>query len=117
MAVAVLNINNMRDIENDSECGKRTMAVRLGQRKAKQYHFALLGLALASFAIYLLIQENRYGLACRFTQHYYCVQAWQSRLGNRKPAQIAPMMPVIVKCSLVTNLLFAGVVVAQTLLS
>lgn len=29
LAVAVLNINNMRDIENDSECGKRTMAVRL----------------------------------------------------------------------------------------
>ncbi|MGV2839861.1 1,4-dihydroxy-2-naphthoate polyprenyltransferase, partial [Vibrio cyclitrophicus] len=36
---------------------------------------------------------------------------------TEKPAQIAPMMPVIVKCSLVTNLLFAGVVVAQTLLS
>ena len=41
LAVAVLNVNNMRDIENDSKCGKRTMAVRLGQRNAKFYHFFL----------------------------------------------------------------------------
>ncbi len=39
--------------------GKRTMAVRLGQRKAKHYHFALLGLALVSFGAFtLLIQEK-----------------------------------------------------------
>ncbi|KOO10829.1 1,4-dihydroxy-2-naphthoate octaprenyltransferase, partial [Vibrio xuii] len=42
LAVAVLNINNMRDIENDKECGKRTVAVRLGQKKAKYYHSVLL---------------------------------------------------------------------------
>jgi 1,4-dihydroxy-2-naphthoate octaprenyltransferase len=33
------------------------------------------------------------------------------------PAQIAPMMPIVVKCSLVTNLLFSGVVIAQTLMT
>ena len=58
LAVAVLNINNMRDIENDRECGKRTVAVRLGQRKAKQYHFILLGGAILAFAAYLLIQDK-----------------------------------------------------------
>ncbi|MDG3398389.1 1,4-dihydroxy-2-naphthoate polyprenyltransferase, partial [Vibrio parahaemolyticus] len=36
---------------------------------------------------------------------------------TEKPAQIAPMLPVIVKCSLVTNVLFATIVVAQTLVS
>ncbi|CAH6783215.1 1,4-dihydroxy-2-naphthoate octaprenyltransferase [Vibrio chagasii] len=118
MAVAVLNINNMRDIENDSECGKRTMAVRLGQRKAKHYHFALLGLALVSFALYLLIQEKPVWISLPFLLSIVIVYkhgkaVWETE----KPAQIAPMMPVIVKCSLVTNLLFAGVVVAQTLLS
>ena len=108
----------MRDIENDSECGKRTMAVRLGQRKAKQYHFALLGCALVSFAIYLLIQEKPVWISLPFLLSIIIVYkhgkaVWETE----KPAQIAPMMPVIVKCSLVTNLLFAGVVVAQTLLS
>lgn len=32
LAVAVLNINNMRDIDNDRACGKKTVAVRLGER-------------------------------------------------------------------------------------
>ena len=71
MAVAVLNINNMRDIENDSECGKRTMAVRLGQTKAKHYHFLLLGSAIVAFSAYLVIQEkpslDKFAI---FTEHY-----------------------------------------------
>ena len=35
---AVLNLNNMRDIKNDKACGKRTLVVKLGLRKAKIYH-------------------------------------------------------------------------------
>lgn len=34
----VLNINNMRDIENDKASGKNTIATRLGLPKAKIYH-------------------------------------------------------------------------------
>ncbi|MDK9775129.1 MULTISPECIES: 1,4-dihydroxy-2-naphthoate polyprenyltransferase [Vibrio] len=118
LAVAVLNINNMRDIENDSQCGKRTMAVRLGQRKAKQYHFILLGSALVAFASYLLIQGKPVWISLPFLVSVYVVAqhgraVWQTQ----QPAQIAPMMPVVVKCSLVTNVLFATIVVAQTLVS
>lgn len=58
LAVAVLNVNNMRDIENDAQCGKRTVAVRLGQVRAKQYHFALLFGAVAAFAGYLVLQDK-----------------------------------------------------------
>lgn len=118
MAVAVLNINNMRDIENDSECGKRTMAVRLGQRKAKQYHFVLLSVAVLAFASYLLIQDKPAWISLPFSLSIISVYKHGKAVWDTdKPAQIAPMMPVIVKCSLVTNLLFAGVVVAQTLLT
>ena len=41
LSVAVLNLNNMRDIENDRACGKRTLVVRLGLKNALQYHFFL----------------------------------------------------------------------------
>ncbi|VEJ20508.1 1,4-dihydroxy-2-naphthoate octaprenyltransferase [Neisseria animaloris] len=41
----VLNINNMRDIDSDSAAGKTTVAVRLGLRRAKLYHTALLAAA------------------------------------------------------------------------
>ncbi len=118
LAVAVLNINNMRDIDNDRACGKRTVAVRLGQHKAKQYHFILLGGAVLAFTIYLLIQDKPVWISLPFLLSIYFVvdhgkAVWQAN----KPAQIAPMMPAIVKCSLVTNILFATIVVVQTLVS
>lgn len=118
LAVAVLNINNMRDIENDEVCGKRTVAVRLGQYKAKQYHSALLIGALLSFIVYLVLQPTPIWFCLPFLFSAIVVYkhgkaVWQAE----QPAQIAPMMPVIVKCSMVTNLLFASVVIAQTLAS
>ncbi|WP_025536302.1 1,4-dihydroxy-2-naphthoate polyprenyltransferase, partial [Vibrio parahaemolyticus] len=118
LAVAVLNINNMRDIENDRECGKRTVAVRLGQHKAKQYHFILLGGAILAFAAYLLIQDKPLWISLPFLLSVYVViHHGKAVWDTEKPAQIAPMLPVIVKCSLVTNVLFATIVVAQTLVS
>ncbi|MCX8807459.1 1,4-dihydroxy-2-naphthoate polyprenyltransferase [Vibrio parahaemolyticus] len=118
LAVAVLNINNMRDIENDRECGKRTVAVRLGQHKAKQYHFILLGGAILAFAAYLLIQDKPLWISLPFLLSVYVViHHGKAVWDTEKPAQIAPMLPVIVKCSLVTNVLFATIVVVQTLVS
>ncbi len=46
----VLNLNNMRDIENDSKTGKRTLVVKLGSKAAKNYHVIILSLAML-FAI------------------------------------------------------------------
>lgn len=46
LATAVLNVNNIRDIDNDKSCGKITLAVKWGERKAKQYHAALVSIAL-----------------------------------------------------------------------
>ncbi len=68
-----------------------------GQRKAKQYHFALLGLALASFAIYLLIQEKPVWISLPFLLSIIgsIYKHGKSRLGNRKTGQIAPMMPLL----------------------
>ena len=49
LATAVLNINNIRDIEADTRAGKNTVPVRLGRSKAVVYHwFLLLGAILAT---------------------------------------------------------------------
>jgi len=117
LAVAVLNINNMRDIENDEECGKRTVAVRLGQKRAKQYHSILLVSAIAVFASYLLLQPGPWWVSLPFLLSVFITYKHGKAVWlAEQPAQIAPMLPVIVKCSLVTNLLFAGVVIVQTLI-
>jgi 1,4-dihydroxy-2-naphthoate octaprenyltransferase len=41
-SVAVLNINNIRDIESDKQAGKMSIPVRLGPFKARIYHWILL---------------------------------------------------------------------------
>lgn len=49
MSMAVLNMNNMRDVDNDKASGKNTMVVKLGFSKAKMYHSGLLLLGMASW--------------------------------------------------------------------
>ncbi|MGL6237099.1 MAG: 1,4-dihydroxy-2-naphthoate polyprenyltransferase [Segniliparus sp.] len=47
-SAAVLAVNNLRDIEGDSQSGKRTLAVRLGQARTR---YLYLGLAVAPFLV------------------------------------------------------------------
>jgi 1,4-dihydroxy-2-naphthoate octaprenyltransferase len=47
-STAVLNLNNLRDHENDKVAGKKTMVVLLGFDKAKLYHWVLISIALAT---------------------------------------------------------------------
>ncbi len=46
IAVALLMANNVRDIPTDAEVGKRTLAVRLGDRNARLSYVAMLAVAL-----------------------------------------------------------------------
>jgi len=54
-AVAVLNVNNIRDIESDKLTGKNSIPVRLGRDRATKYHFFLLISGIATSLIYVLI--------------------------------------------------------------
>jgi 1,4-dihydroxy-2-naphthoate octaprenyltransferase len=47
LATAILVVNNLRDRETDARAGKRTLAVRLGERGALIEYFTLLSLAYA----------------------------------------------------------------------
>ncbi|MEM7373224.1 MAG: 1,4-dihydroxy-2-naphthoate polyprenyltransferase [Bacteroidota bacterium] len=53
-AVAVLNVNNIRDIESDKKAGKKSIPVRIGRRKAIAYHWFLLSAGLLSAMIYVM---------------------------------------------------------------
>lgn len=53
LAAALLQANNLRDIETDTEAGKRTLAVRLGRTRAGfLYAFTLMGVALSIGVLY-----------------------------------------------------------------
>ena len=52
LSVAVLNLNNMRDIENDKIAGKNTLVVKMGLEKAKKYHYTLISIAMVLFVFF-----------------------------------------------------------------
>lgn len=58
LAVAVLNINNIRDIESDKLAGKSSIPVRIGPARARHYHWLLLGLALLCAVVYVLLTNE-----------------------------------------------------------
>jgi len=51
-SAGVLNLNNLRDRENDRAFGKHTLVVKLGAQKAKGYHAALLLTGMLSAIAY-----------------------------------------------------------------
>lgn len=55
LAVGVLNINNIRDIDSDRQAGKFSIPVRLGRERARLYHWLLLGGAVAAALLYVLL--------------------------------------------------------------
>ena len=54
MSVAVLNLNNLRDHDNDAKYGKNTLVVKLGFENAKKYHAAILIVGWGAMLPYLL---------------------------------------------------------------
>ena len=54
---AVLNINNMRDDENDKASGKNSLVVKLGLKKAFVYHCLLIGGAFICLTVYLVLHQ------------------------------------------------------------
>ena len=58
LSAGVLNLNNMRDIENDTLSGKRTLVVNIGSKAAKVYHLLLISLSIAFSLIYTIVRFN-----------------------------------------------------------
>ena len=61
-SVAVLNLNNMRDIVNDAASSKRTVVVQLGSARAKYYHLILILAGLSIWTtlngVYVYLNNN-----------------------------------------------------------
>lgn len=58
LSSGVLNLNNMRDIENDAQSGKKTLVVYIGSKAAKIYHLVLITLSITFSLIYTIVQFN-----------------------------------------------------------
>ena len=106
LATAVLNVNNIRDLESDKKVGKNSLPVRLGPTWARMYHLSiLLGSALAAFAYvfvtYRSVWQFLFVLALPLLV-LNGVQVWR----GRNPAALDPLLKQMSIAALVFTLLF-----------
>lgn len=57
LSAGVLNLNNIRDIDNDRAVGKRTVPVLIGAKRAKVYHTVLLVTAVLLLALFVALSH------------------------------------------------------------
>ena len=107
LASAVLNINNLRDIEQDAQAGKNTLAVRLGSHKGRVYHCILLTVAALCYLIFTLTTATSWmnylfvlGLPL-LAKHAIFVYR------SKTPNALRPMLAQMSMISLLINMLFS----------
>ncbi len=54
-STAVLNVNNIRDIESDRQAGKYSIPVRIGRKNAVIYHWIILTVGMLSSLVFVLL--------------------------------------------------------------
>ena len=107
LASAVLNINNLRDIEQDAKAGKNTLAVRLGEYKGRVYHCILLSVAALcylAFAVATDISWTNYLFVLAMpllAKHAIFVYH------SQQPSELRPMLAQMSMISLLINILFS----------
>ncbi|MFZ7109247.1 1,4-dihydroxy-2-naphthoate polyprenyltransferase [Avibacterium avium] len=106
-ATAVLNINNLRDIEQDKKAGKNTLAVRLGAKNGRIYHCTLLAVGALCYMIFALANFHHllsfifllaYPLLVKHALYVY---------RSQDPLLLRPMLGQMSMLALLTNLLFS----------
>ena len=107
LASAVLNINNLRDIEQDAKAGKNTLAVRLGAYKGRVYHCILLSVAALcylAFAVATPVSWTNYLFVLAMpllAKHAIFVYR------SQQPSELRPMLAQMSMISLLINILFS----------
>ena len=107
LATAVLNINNLRDIEQDAKVGKNTLVVRIGPKKGRIYHCILLSVASLCYVLF--------AASTAFSPwHFLFLLAFPLLLKHalfvyrsKEPAVLRPMLAQMSMISLFINILFS----------
>lgn len=95
LSVAVLNLNNLRDLENDRKTGKKSIPVRIGKLYGFYYQKTIMLLGICTFIIYLMYQ----GKPIQLSQNIIIMAGWYplvqiiKQLNSKMtPAQIDPYL-------------------------
>ncbi|AIY01952.1 1,4-dihydroxy-2-naphthoate octaprenyltransferase [Arthrobacter sp. PAMC 25486] len=112
IAVALLMANNVRDIPTDTEVGKRTLAVRLGDKNARLSYVVMLALSLG--LMMFLVPENPWILLVLLLVPFMLMPSWLMLKGKKRKS----LIPVLQQTGLINlgfSVLFAAAMVLPAL--
>jgi 1,4-dihydroxy-2-naphthoate octaprenyltransferase len=107
LSAGVLNLNNMRDIENDTASNKITIAIKLGLQNAKIYQVILVLFSLLSLVAFTLLVERPmitswvYLLAFPLFL-FHCVKVLKTNVHK----DFNPMLPMLAMSTFLLSILF-----------
>jgi 1,4-dihydroxy-2-naphthoate octaprenyltransferase len=106
LSTAVLNLNNMRDRENDKNSGKFTLVVRMGIKKARWYHlFLLFGSVVTGLAYMLLNYHSPFQMLFLLTVPLLWINA-AVVFKNTIPEELDPYLKKLAITSLLFSITF-----------
>ena len=113
LSTGVLNVNNMRDIQNDAASGKRTLVVRMGSANARIYHTVLvLGGLSCLIAFALMGAQGWVSWLFLLTTPVFLIhlkRVWSTA----EPRDLDPQLKVLAMGTFLTALLFSlGLILA-----
>ncbi len=109
-ASAVLNLNNMRDHENDAASGKRTLVVMMGLANAKAYHFSLILVGWASAICFVILSGSPW-MALVFIPFILQLAHLSRVYRTNLPSKLDPELKKLALSTFLFSALLLGVVV------
>ena len=107
LSVAVLNINNLRDINQDRKAGKNTLIVRIGSKNGRIYHAILLALAVVSYLIFAILNFEHWYNYLFLLAVPLLVKHGLFVYRHQDPIELRPILGQMAGLALITNLLFS----------
>ncbi|WP_288319880.1 1,4-dihydroxy-2-naphthoate polyprenyltransferase [uncultured Haemophilus sp.] len=107
LSVAVLNINNLRDINQDRKVGKNTLIVRIGSKNGRIYHAILLALVVVSYLIFAILNLEHWYNYLFLLAVPLLVKHGLFVYRHQDPIELRPILGQMAGLALITNLLFS----------
>ena len=111
LSAAVLNLNNMRDIENDEKNGKKTLALRLGFKNAMIYEMIILVLPPILVLMYMMInhlqEQGKYYAFIFFVTVFPLMSLRRKMMAVKEPKELDPFLKQVAMITFVMSILVA----------
>ena len=95
LSAGVLNLNNMRDRISDEKSGKITLVVKMGAKRAKNYHYSLIFGAIFSLIIFSVLMSKELNNFIYIVAFIPLVLHLKRVVQNEDPGELDPELKIL----------------------